>query len=126
MSDTKCANMVGNICLDKNLPDVFGETRPITYRIMRVMDGSMFPGHNNRDHVFLWDIDCLQDAVRELHRYFVAFVEDDRYAGCNSFWLENYQAARSKWQTWANKQKHSFAYDNYKVCIVTSAGNIVY
>lgn len=120
---TQYATMVGNICLDKAV-DSLGNPAPVTFTVWQVMNGSMFPGHNNRDRQMMRGLETLPDAVKHLHSCFIAHLGQQ----CNhgSFWKENYQAARSKWQTWAKKQKHSFAYDNYSIRIVTSAGKIVY
>ncbi len=120
---TTYATMHKTICLDK-ATDSEGLPAPITFEVWQVMNGSFFPGHNNRDRRLMGNMDTLQDAVKHLHSVFTAHL--GQCTPEDSFWKENYQAYRSKWQTWAKKQRHSYAYDNYTVCLVTSNGDLVH
>lgn len=112
------------ICLDKNPLNSDGESTPITYRVMQVMNGSLFPGQNRGDRVLVWDCEDLSEAVKQLHEKFMIRLDVSRIQR-DAFWYENYQSATSKWQTWLRCGKTSFSYDNYQVCIVTSQGGIV-
>lgn len=114
--------MVGSICLDKAVNED-GNPAPVTFEVWQIMNGSMFPGHNMRDRRMMGGFDTLQDGVKHLHSCFIKHLEHSD--GHESFWKRNYQGLRSKWQTWAKKQRHSFSYDNYQICIVASSGNVV-
>lgn len=115
--------MVGRICLDKYTEA--GEPTPITFQVWRVQNGSMFPGSNVRDHCFESNL-TLRDAVRMVHRRMLAYLDDDRYSASPSFWRENYQAARSKWESWWRAGKTGFRYDAHTICITTSNGDYVH
>jgi len=120
------ATMYGNICLDKSpATDGTNKGQPITFEIWKVYNGSFFPGHNSRDRMFIGNFRSIQEAQHELHSLFLKWLEDDRYSAGNSFWLENYQAARSKPETWVKQCRTCFRYDNYKICIVTSNRDFV-
>lgn len=117
--------MVGNVCLDK-ATDYEGNPAPITFEVRKVMNGHEVWETGGGSRYLETGFRCLEDAVKSVHDQFIRHLEDDRWTAGNSFWLENYQAARSKWQTWAKQKRHSFRYDNYSVCIVTSNGDLVW
>ncbi len=51
------------------------------------------------------------------------YLSDDWFNDRCDYPADDYPRLASDW---VEKQIHSYAYDNYTVCIVTSAGNVVY
>jgi len=125
---TTYATMHKTICLDKAfIPEYEKEGskgRPITFEVWQVQNGSFFPGHNRQDRRLSGGHDNLQDAAKDLHYRFIRTIDDE--GRDSSFWKENYQAARSKWQTWFKKQRFGFRCDAHTVAIYTSNGDLVH
>lgn len=123
---TTYATMHKTICLDKAFIPGYekdGKGRPITYEVWQVQNGSWFPGHNKRDRRLSYGHADLEEAFKDLHYRFLRTLEDE---GRDSiFWRENYQAARSKWQSWMKSGKTAFWCDAHKVAIYTSNGDLV-
>jgi hypothetical protein len=120
---TSYATMVGAICLDK-ATDGDGNPAPITFSVRKVVNGNE-PWRTSGGNVTLeYGCETLADAVKALHGRFIRHLQDAERG--SSFWRENYRAMRSKWQSWMKKQQHSFSYDNYQICIVTSNGDQVW
>lgn len=119
------AHMVGNICLDKSpATDGTNKGQPITFEVWKVFNGSFFPGHNSRDRMLESGFRTVHEAQKAVHAQFIRYVEDERHSG-SLFWLENYQAARSKPETWVKQCRTCFRYDNYTICVVTSNRDFV-
>ena len=74
------ANMVGNICLDKSLPnEETGKGSPITFEIWKVYNGSFFPGHNSRDRRLSGNFETVAQAQKELHQLFEMEMSEHGY-----------------------------------------------
>jgi len=152
----KYATMVGNICLDKNHPFHSGKGTPITFEVWKVYNGSQFPGANARDRRISPSFDSLEMAVKELQRKFELEMSERNYEfrieGESTGYADNEGTPEyftgesgwydlnnpsdgtdypesdypSDWREWWTKKQFGYSYDNYSVCIVTSAGNLVH
>jgi hypothetical protein len=145
------ATMVGNICLDKNEPDFFGRTSPITFHVQKILNGHL-PWQGQ---IYRHDSDTLEQAMKELHAVFLLEMSERNYEfrieGESIGYLDNegtpeYFKGETGWydldnpsedtdypandypselSEWIDHKITSYAYDNYHVCIVTSNFDLV-
>lgn len=111
---TQYATMVGNICLDKSLPnEETGKGTPITFEIWKVYNGSFFPGHNPKDCRLASRLDNLDMAVWKLQSKWEKHLGD---VGIDP----NQYDEELDYKFWLEDQRYSFSHDNYQICITTS------
>jgi hypothetical protein len=147
---TQYATMVGNICLDKAQDD-FGQPAPVTFSVRKVMNGAQPWQQRNGNTTFYRGAETLEKAIVELHSLFQREMQErdyelrvndgtdgfgysphkgesgwydlDKGSDAPAYTLEDYPEDAKEW---VKRGITSYAYDNYAVKIVTSAGNIVY
>ncbi len=154
-ASTQFAMFVGNICLDKG-QNADGQPAPVTFTVKEVVNGrhvwqlgakSYGPESDTLEGAIirLHGLFCLEMEERGytycergsqnpftnyLPTMYDPFEGEDGYYQADD-WAEDrcdypadeYPRLASDWVA---KQIHSYRYDNYTVCIVTSAGNVVY
>lgn len=120
--ETTYATMVGSICLDK-AKNEDGEPAPIRFYVQKVINGQQ-PWMQGRGNMRLSnDCETLQDAVRELHSKYLLHISNLESKGDDSW---KFDGLPDDIAYWVERGLTSFDYDNYKVLIVTSNGDVVY